>query len=58
MFEHTSVEIKVPEHGELRDSVKQRLRRVRDAFSEAKTHAAKQEALEKLLNSRAAGPAL
>jgi hypothetical protein len=41
--------IQVPEYGELRESVQQRLKRIREAFSEAKTHASKKEALEKLM---------
>lgn len=44
--------IKVPQYGELRESVKDRLQRIREAFSEAKTHADKEAALEKLLQKR------
>ncbi len=46
------LEIKVPEYGELRESVKDRLRRVREAFSNTRTHEDKQAALDKLLNCR------
>ena len=41
--------IKVPEYGELRESVVARLRRVREAFNGAHTHQSKQEALTKFL---------
>lgn len=44
--------IKVPQYGELRESVKERLQRIREAFSEAKTHADKEAALQKLLQKR------
>ncbi|MFC4993475.1 hypothetical protein [Rubritalea tangerina] len=46
------LDIKVPEYGELRESVKDRLRRIREAFSEARTHKEKQEALKKLMAAR------
>lgn len=52
MSKRKKLEIKVPEYGELRESVKDRLRRVREAFNETRTYQDKQEALEKLLNGR------
>ena len=52
MSDAKKIEIKVPQYGELRESVKDRLRRVREAFSEARTLKDKQVALDKLLNGR------
>ncbi|MFC4993099.1 hypothetical protein [Rubritalea tangerina] len=44
----------MPEYGELRESVTQRLKRIREAFSEAKMHADKREELDKLMQKSAA----
>ncbi|MFT5882728.1 MAG: hypothetical protein ACI9FG_001235 [Crocinitomicaceae bacterium] len=52
MSESKKLEITVPEYGELRESVKDRLRRVREAFSEARTYKDKQVALQNMVNSR------
>ena len=54
MAKSKKLKIKVPEYGELRESVVERLRRVRDAFSDAHTHQSKLEALNKILASRPA----
>ncbi|MEO1857634.1 MAG: hypothetical protein ABGY95_09780 [Rubritalea sp.] len=49
MSEKQKIKIKVPEYGELRESVVERLRRVRLAFSDANTHESKHEAIAKIL---------
>ncbi|MGJ8672069.1 hypothetical protein [Rubritalea sp.] len=54
MSEKTALKIKVPEYGELRESVKERLLRIREAFSDTKTHADKVEALNKLMRQNSA----
>ncbi|MFC5050375.1 hypothetical protein ACFPK9_07105 [Rubritalea spongiae] len=52
MSEKPEIEIKVPQYGELRESVKQRLQRIREAFSDSRTHAEKRAAVEKLVQGR------
>lgn len=54
MSESKKIKVNVPEYGELRESVVERLRRVREAFSEARTHQSKHEALAKILAQRPA----
>lgn len=49
MQENKRIKVKVPEYGELRESVVERLRRVREAFQGAHTHQSKQEAIAKIL---------
>lgn len=49
MSKRQSLAIKVTEYGELRESVKQRLQRIREAFSDANTHASKKDALAKMI---------
>ena len=48
MSDNKNVKINVAEYGELRESVVERLRRIREAFSGARTHQSKHEAMAKI----------